>query len=917
MVDARRAPAELVDRVNERDALDQLVAGVRAGRSGVLVLRGEAGVGKTALLDYVPSAAGGCRIATASGIESEMELPYAGLHALCTPLLDRVDTLPDPQRAALSTAFGLSDGPPPERFLVGLAVLSLLADAAEEQPLVCIVDDTQWLDRVSAQTLEFVSRRLLAERVGLVFAVRESGHDPVLPGLPQLVIEGLATHDARRLLDASIPGPLDERVKARILDETRGNPLALIELPRGLTPAELAGGFGLPDARPLTNRIEQSFRERVEALPRETQLLLLTAAIEPVGDVSLLWRAAERLGIPTEAGAPAEAAGLVELDARVRFPHPLVRSAVYRASSPGDRRAAHRALADATDPVADPDRRAWHRAHATATPDESVAEEMVRSAGRAADRGGLAAAAAFLQRAAELTPDPSRRIERALAAAEAKLDVADAAAAAELLAAAELGPVDELQRGRLQRLRGQIAFASRRGADAPPLLLEAAKQLEPLDAALARETYLEAIEARMFAGRMGTGPSEQDIATAAQSASRSGAPRAVDLLLAGLVTRFTEGYAASVAPLRQALHAFDVPDGSTDELRWLWLACRLAQDLWDDDLWHMLATRGVRVARETGALSLLPNALNHLAALEVHAGAFDSAAALGEEVDAITHATGIAPLKYSAFKLAVARGDEARTQALLADPLREAEARGEGSALGLGWTMTALLNNAQGQYGKALADARRAVEHPDLFVYGWALSELVEAGTRVGQRDEAADALARLRERTQASGTEWALGVETRCRGLLLDDESCYQESVERLERSRAAVDLARSHLVYGEWLRRENRRVDAREQLRTAHEMFVGFGADGFAERARRELHATGETVRKRTPETRDALTPQELQVARLARDGHTNPEIGAQLFISPRTVEYHLHKVFRKLEVTSRRALRDALDPEPAGER
>jgi DNA-binding CsgD family transcriptional regulator len=913
MVDARRATAELVDRVSEREALDRLLAGVRAGQSGVLVLRGEAGVGKTALLDYVPGAAGGCRIASAAGVESEMELPFAGLHALCAPLLDRVEELPGPQRAALRTAFGLSDGPPPERFLVGLAVLSLLADAAEEQPLVCIIDDTQWLDRVSAQTLEFVSRRLLAERVGLVFAVRESGTEPVLAGLPELVVEGLPADDARTLLDASIPGPLDEGVKARILDETRGNPLALIELPRGLTPAELAGGFGLPDARPLTNRIEHSFQERVETLPRDSQLLLLAAAIEPLGDVSLLWRAAERLGIDETAGSPAEAAGLVELDVRVRFPHPLVRSAVYRASSPSDRRDIHRALADATDPVLDPDRRAWHRAHATAVPDEDVAAEMARSADRAADRGGLAAAAAFLQRAAELTPDPGRRVDRALAAAQAKLDVADAAAAADLLAAAQLGPVDELQQGRLQRLRGQIAFASRRGRDAPPLLFEAARQLEPLDVTRARETYLEAIASAMFTGELGTGPDERAMAEAARAASDGGSQRASDRLLAGLVTRFTEGYAASVAPLTSALGTFAELDSHDEDLRWLWPACRIAVDLWNDELWHLLATRGVRVARESGALGLLPNALNHLAALNVHSGAFTAAAVLVDEVEAITQATGVPPLKYSAFKLAVARGDETKTQDLIDYSVGNARDRGEGSALSLVCSLTALLYNSQGQYGKALADARSGCEHEDVMAYGWSLVELVEAGVRVGQREEAAAALDRLRERTQAAGTEWALGVEVRCRGLLTDDEACYEESIERLGSSRATFDLARSRLLYGEWLRRENRRVDAREQLRAAHEMFAGFGAEGFAERTRRELHATGETVRKRTPDTRDTLTPQEVQVARLARDGHTNPEIGAQLFISPRTVEYHLHKVFRKLEVSSRRELRDALATAP----
>jgi DNA-binding CsgD family transcriptional regulator len=906
MLDAPRPSPALFDRVSERDALERLVGGVRSGNSGVLVLRGEAGVGKSALLRHVATAARGCRILWAAGIESEVELAFAGLHTLCAPILDRLEHLPGPQHYALATAFGLSDGPAPERFLVGLAVLSLLADAADHEPILCIVDDAQWLDDVSAQTLAFVARRLLAERVGIVFAVRTSGDDRVLHRLPELVIEGLPADDAAQLLDATIPGPLDERVRARILDETRGNPLALIELPRGLTPAELAGGFGL-DARPLTSRIEHAFVKRVEALPRDTQLLLLTAAIEPLGDVSLLWRAAKVLGLSDDAGLPAEAAGLIELGTRVRFSHPLVRSAVYHASNPIDRREVRAALADATDPVLDPDRRAWHRAHATSTPDEAVAAEMVRSADRAQRRGGLAAAAAFLRRAAELTPDPAARVERSLDAAQAKLDVADTASASDLLATAEIGPLDELQRGRLERLHAQIAFASRRGRDAPPLLLGAAQRLEPLDAALARATFLEALASAMFAGRLGAGPDERAVAHAAFASSQVEPRGPADLLLDGLVTRFTEGYAASVAPLLRALHAFSGPDAGGEDRRWLWLACRLAQDLWDDELWHALSTRGVVVARETGALSLLPNALNYLAALNVHSGAFTTAAALVVEVDAITHATGLPPLKYAACKLAAARGDQAQAEALIDDSLQNATARGEGSALGLCCAYSALLHNGHGQYGKALTAAREACQREDVLVYGSALVELVEAGVRGGEPDEAAAALERLSERTAASGTEWALGIEARCRGLVQNDESLYRESIERLARSRAAFAHARSLLVYGEWLRREQRRVEAREHLRTAHDLLVGFGASAFAERARRELQATGETVRKRNAEATEVLTPQEEQVARLATAGHTNPEIGAQLFISPRTVEYHLGKVFRKLDVGSRKELRD----------
>ena len=596
----------------------------------------------------------------------------------------------------------------------------------------------------------------------------------------------------------------------------------------------------------------------------------------------------------------------MEIGARVRFRHPLVRSAAYRAAPASERREVHRALADVTDARLDPDRRAWHRARAAEGPDETVAGELERSADRAQARGGLSAAAAFLQRAAELTPDPAMRVKRSLAAAQAKLDIADAVSTSDLLAAAELGPVDELQRARLERLRAQIAFASRRGRDAPPLLLEAARRLDPLDAALARETYLEAIASAMFAGRLGAGPDVHEVAEAARASNRVPGPGPADRLLDALVTRFTEGYAASVVPLSRALRAFGEPDGGGEDRRWLWLACRLAQDLWDDELWQMLATCGVRLARETGALSLLPNALNYLAVLNVHSGAFGTAAALIDEVDSITQATGIPPLKYAATMLAAAR-DQA--QALLEWGWRNLTERGEGSGLGLWWCLTASLHNRHGRYGEALAAARQACEHEDVIFYGWALVELIEAGVRGGWPEEAATALDRLSERTRASGTEWALGIEARCRALLSDDESLYRESVERLARSRAAVELARSRLLYGEWLRRENRRADAREQLRAAHEMFSRIGAEAFTERARRELSATGETVRKRTVEMLDELTTQEAQVARLAAQGHTNPEIGAQLFISPRTVEYHLHKVFPKLGISSRKELRRAL--------
>jgi DNA-binding CsgD family transcriptional regulator len=912
------APAqsrELLGRRVECEALDRVLANVRGGQSAVLVIRGEAGVGKTALLRCLIDGASGYRVARAAGVESEMELPFAGLHQLCGPMLDRLDRLPAPQRDALATAFGLSSGEPPDRFLVGLAVLSLLSDVAEERPLLCVVDDAQWQDRASAQTLGFVARRLLAESVGLVFGVREPSAAPDLAGLPELVVGGLDEGDASALLHAAIPGRLDERVSDRIVTEARGNPLALLELPRGLTSAELAGGFGVPQpVMPLANRIEQSFLRQLESVPSDTRRLLLTAAAEPVGDVTLLWRALGRLGLGIEAAAPAQAAGLIDLAGRVRFRHPLLRSTVYRTATFPERQEVHRALAEVTDPDTDPDRRAWHRAQAASGPDEAVAEELQRSADRAQARGGVAAAAAFLARAAELTPSPAERGKRAIAAAQAKFDAAASDAALELLATAELAPLEELLRARLERLRAELVFARTRGSDAPALLLDAARRLEPLDAAMARETHLEAVAAAMFAGRLGEGPSVREAAEAAQGAPAAPQPpRAIDLLLDGLATKFTEGYSAGVPPVRKALDSFCRVDGMTArDVRWLWLACRLAQDLWDDELWQVLATRGVRFARETGALGVLPIAATYRASLHVHAGVFGAAASLIDEADAITQATGMAPLKYASLMLAAWRGDEADGFELIETGRAEATARGEGMGLGVVDWAAALLYNGRGRHAEALTAAQRGCEHDDVGLFSWSLVELIEAGARSGATDIASLALERLSERTRASGTDWALGIEAGSRALLCEGreaETHHREAIERLARCRGVVHLARARLRYGEWLRRENRRVDARGQLRAAHDQFDRMGADAFAERARGELLATGETAPRRTVETRDVLTPQEAQIARMASERHTNPEIGAKLFISPRTVEYHLRKVFTKLDVSSRKELRSAL--------
>jgi DNA-binding CsgD family transcriptional regulator len=902
--------SEFLDRTSERQALDGLLSRAREEESAVLVIRGEAGIGKTALVRYAARHASGFRVVQVTGAEAEMELPFAGIHQLCAPLLDHIGTLPQPQQDALGVALGLASGEAPDRFVVGLAVLGLLSAAAEERPLLCLVEDSQWLDEASGLILGFIARRLLAESVAIVVTAREPNSRQDFGGLPELVLSGLPEEDARRLLGQAVPGGLDDRVRDRIVAETGGNPLALLDLPRNRSAAELAGGFELPAAVDIPRHLEDHYLQRAGELPEATQRLLLLAAAEPVGDATLVWRAAGALGVDGSALAPAEDAELVEVGARVRFRHPLVRSAVYRAAVQSERRAAHRALAEATDPDTDPDRRAWHRAHAAVGVDEEVAAELERSADRARARGGAAAAAAFLARAAELTPDPAERGRRAIGGAQAKFDAGASDAALELLATAELAPLDELQRAKLERLRAQIAFERTRGSDAPALLLDAARRLDPLDGAMARETHLEAMAAALFAGRLGGKPDVRELAEAAQAAPPAQKPaRPIDLLLDGLATSFTDGYAAGVPPLRKALRAFCEVEGlAARDVRWLWLACRLAQDLWDDELWYELASRGVRVARDTGALTLLPGMANFLAAFYVHSGEVDKTTGLMDEVTAITQATGIPPLNYSRLLLGAWRGDQAGMNAIADKVVPGARARGEGYTLGVWAWMRALMHNGRGRYGEALDAATEACEHEDVIAYGWALVELVEAAIHVDRRDEAAEALNRLSERTQASGTEWALGIEAGARALVSegeDAEAHYREAVERLGRSGGAVHLARARLIYGEWLRRENRRIDAREQLRSAYETFSAIGGEGFAERARNELLATGETARKRTDDERGVLTPQEAHIARLAREGLSNPEIGAQLFISPRTVQYHLRKVFLKLDITSRNQL------------
>jgi DNA-binding CsgD family transcriptional regulator len=895
---------QLLGREREREVLDRLLDG---GRGGVLVVHGEAGVGKTALLEYAVEAGREFQVARTSGVEADMELPFAAVQQLCSPLLDLLDRLPQPQHEALLVAFGLSTGSAPDPFLVGLAVLGLLSEAAEERPLLAVVDDAHWLDHASARTLSFVARRLLAEQIALVFATRTI--DDALKGLPELLVLPLRHRDARALLESVLPSRLDEPVLERIVAETRGNPLALLELPRGLSPSELAGGFGLAAAVTLSDGIAESFRRRLASLPDDARRLLLVAAADPVGDPALVWRAAERLGIPESAADVAESEDLLVLSPRVVFRHPLVRSAVYRAVTPNERRETHRALAEATDTQLDPDRRAWHRAQAASKPDEEVAAELVECAARAQARGGFAAAAAFLERATALTPEESRRSRRALAAAQAKLQAGALDDALRLVATAERGILSELEQARAVLLRGQISFLETRSSDATALLLDAARRFRGIDSEQARDAYLEALTAAIFAGPLaGPGASPQEVAVAARAAPPARKPRPPDMLLDGFVAIHTDNYPAAVPILRQAQSAIEGTMSQTEQLRWMWGGTVSTLHLWDDEGWERLSDLHLQLVRETGALGDLAVALSHRGQMHVFAGELALAASLQEALQGATELTGSPLAPYDTAGLVAMRGREAEARQFFDTARAEVIGRGEGAGLSFIDWAESVLYNGLGRYADALAAARRVVGHTELVTSNWAMPELIEAAVRVGAFELAAETDRLLADRSNTAATDWALGIAARSHALVTEDRRAadlYLEAIERLGRTRVAVELARAHLLYGEWLRRQRRRVDARNELRIAHEMFTRFGMEAFAERARVELLAGGERVRKATVETRDQLTPQESQVARLAAEGKTNKEIAAQLFISPYTVEYHLHKAFRKLDVKWRTQL------------
>jgi DNA-binding CsgD family transcriptional regulator len=921
---ANRELARLHGRRDECGRLAGLVDSARGGGTAVLVVHGEPGTGKTALLDFTAGLDTSLPVVRAAGAESETELAFGGLHRVCRTMLGRLGRLPGPQREALEIAFGMRAGAGPDRFLVGMAVLGLLAESAADHPFICMIDEAHWLDQASRQALGFAVRRLTTEPLLVLFATAEPVTE--LGGLPTMALGGLSDADARDLLASIVRCPVDNRIRDQILAEARGIPGALLGLLDAVPPSQLAGGLGLPEL--LSGRAPEPLFAELSELPSETRQLLVLAAADPTGDPALLWRAAAELGIGAEAAVPAAEGGLITFGARVVFRDHAVRSAAYRAARLRQRRSAHRALALATDPGADPDRRAWHQAKALTELDEDVAAGLERAAGRAQARGGLAAAAAFLERAAIATPDAARRAERSLAAASVMLQAGEPGAAAKLLDLTETDTLDDHRQARADLVRARLAFTVNRGGDAPLLLLDAARQLSAFDSALSRTAYLNAIRAALCAGRLApAGAMTADVARAA----RDGLPTTsvpgpadtllagpadallagpADALLAGLAASFSGEFAAGAPLLRRGITAFGGEPPAEPELSLLPLACAAALQLWDDRAADMLASRYVRLARAEGALGDLPAALNALGCMRLLAGDLAAADSLAAEAQTVADATGIRTTPYGALGLAALRGHEDQALALIDSSEQDAARRGEGLGAAAAKWAAAMLFNGLGKYARALSAAEDAISCAgSALVAGWPMAELVEAAARSRQPGRAEGVMRTLSCIATAAGTDWALGIQARSQALLSDREDLYQAAIEHLGRSRARVDLARAHLLYGEWLRRENRRADARDQLRRADEMLGATGAAGFAARARRELLATGETARKRAAGTDRDLTPQEMQIAAHARDGRTNREIGAELFLSDRTVEWHLRKVCAKLGITSRRQLRDAL--------
>ena len=909
----------LFGRRAERAAIDVLLGGAVEGRGGALVLRGDAGIGKTALLQYAVDSSEAMQVARIAGVHSEMELPYAAIHQLLSPMLSQLDDVPPRQRDALASAFGLIEGTAPDRFLVGVGALALLEAAAAEHPLLCAIDDAQWLDRASAGTLAFVTRRIRDVPIAMVLAARDDDeeHEP-FAGLPELRLKGLGTEDARELLSTIVTGPLSEGLRECILLHAEGNPLALSELPEAMTKDELRGIDSLTWPIPITARLEDLFGRRMKGLPATARTALLVAAASPSDDPRLVFRAGERLGLDGSSVVPAVEEGLLRVEPRIAFRHPLVRSAAYAIAAPEDRRKAHEALANVTDPVADADQRAWHLSSAAAGPDEEVADELARAADRARRRGGFVAAAECLKRSAHLSPAPRDRAERYLAAAEAELAAGGAHGAAALVTAARAVGLDDVQTARAERLRGLVAFELGDIDEAASILVGAARAFATIDVRLARDTHLSALGAAMYAGPLAREGAVADAAAAALAAPKLPEQEmtAADFMLDGYANQIVGNLSEGAALLLRGIQMLR----TSDDARVFLLSCGAALRVWDDDALREIALRGVELAREAGAFTALHVALHHLAFSEVGLGRYLAAEAAAVEAREISTSLGngwsIGAHAPAELLVAACRGDDATTRMLHDTIVREATLRGEGVIVLFAEYALALLEIGSGRYREALPSVTRACgDDAAMIVLG--LPDLVEAAARSGEMELAERALERLSAIIHVSRTAVGLGVQARCRALVADSADAgahYREAIDHLRNSRAIPQLARTLLLYGEWLRRVRRRRDAREPLREALQYFESIGADAFADRARAELRATGERARSRSSDAPEELTAQEALIARLVADGASNPEVAAQLSISRKTVESHLTKVFAKLGVSSRghlvRALKDPPD-------
>ena len=910
----------LLDRHAERAAIDRVLGSVRDGFSATLVITGCAGAGKTALLGYAADSALDMRVCGITGLQTEIGLEFASLHQLLVPFLPWIGELPGPQRQALQVAFGQAEGPPAGLFLVGLAALTLLARAAEEQPVLCLIDDAQWLDADSARALAFVARRLYADRVGMVIAVSGPESERMFEQLPAVSVSGLPAAEASQLLRSVAPAPVDAQVVDRILTDTERIPLALVEVGAEFSADELAGRAVLPEPMPLGRRLEDRFRRKAAELDPDIRALLLLVAAEGCGNRAVVWQAAQQDGIDADAAAAAaESAGVIELSAgTIRFRHPLIRSAAYHIASDTDRRRAHQLLSAAADPDWDPDLRAWHRSAAATGPDESVAVELERAADRAQARGGYAARVALLRRSAELSGDGGRRAARELRLASAELISGHPETAHDLVAAALPQLADSRTQALAERLRGDILFVQGRAGEAAQVLAGAARSLAP-DYRGAREAMASALRAAIWAGPAET----QELAKAAQTFPRPDRSEAsvADLMLDGYAARFTAGYAAAIEPLRAAVGRLRSEDlDLLTGLQWYGMGIVGAGSLWDDSLLDITG-RFLDAARSQGALTVMPVALGFRGIADCLTGALAEARDRGTEMREILacggsrRVLGIDNLSEGLVLVYTGRLAEAKAAGIA--KMRESTAHGVRGVASIGQAIVAMADVAAGNYDAAVDNATTVVRDDLPFLAELVLPELIEAAWRTGRRAEAASAFATLSERALAAGTCRALGVRARCAALVSEDdraEHAYEEAIGYLEHSSAAVELARAHLHCGQWLRRSKRRRDARRQLRAAYGMFDRMGAEEFAARAATELSATGERAEPRAEATTADLTPQEARVAGLAVDGVTNNQIAAQLFISPRTVEYHLRKVFRKLGVSSRSQLARHLPASPS---